>query len=245
MPEPASGRLLPDGRGPKSNSPPACCQRRVRCPCDGRRRLDGRGLHVVCDGALDAPHPGELRILAVLTVPVKDGLAVTGDLEDAGIAGGDGDCYLVAQVREDLGGYPSRLREVASRHAVGDLHNRFAFHDTLLGKVVDRVVWAVRAVNGQNRATHIRVCPPRPCHLQYAPIVAGAVHLRPPSPPTVSMHCANSFSPLDSACPPRRRLTQFQQVTSDLLVVRWSSPCAGGPLIGMDVRRRHSRTATP
>ena len=150
---------------------------------DGRRRLDGRGLHVVCDGALDAPHPGELRILAVLTVPVEDGLAVTGDLEDAGIAGGDGDGYLVAQVREDLGGYPSRLREVASRHAVGDLHNRFAFHDTLLGKVANRVVRAVWAVNGQNRAGADSVAATcQPPHLREAEPVPGPVfgHLSAP-----------------------------------------------------------------
>ena len=78
---------------------------------------------------------------------VEDGLPVTGDLEDAVVAGGDGERYLVAQFRENLGGYPSRLREVASRHAVGDLHNRFAFHDTLLDKVMDRVVCQVLAVN--------------------------------------------------------------------------------------------------
>ncbi|MDE2900573.1 MAG: hypothetical protein OXN15_06060 [Chloroflexota bacterium] len=77
---------------------------------DGRLQLDGGGLDVVCDGALDPPHAGELGVLAVLTVPVKDDLVVTGDLEDAVVAGGDGDGYLVAQVRENLGGYPSRLR---------------------------------------------------------------------------------------------------------------------------------------
>ena len=145
----------------KATSPRRDAGGRLVSLLNGRRRLGCHGLHVVYDCTLDAADPRELRVLAVLSMPVEDGLPVHGDLQDAGLTGGKGDGCLVAYCRKDLSGYPSRLREVASRYAVGDLHIGFAFHDTLLGKVNLRVVWPVWAVNQRKIERGLAASPQR------------------------------------------------------------------------------------